>query len=193
MTTTFVELQTSLHIPFHKLTATRNEVTIVKNKAILNRKFLLTLALIALIAIIFWTLLKQSPDAFRKQLDIKGILMLSCAGLFVVANLYLGFKRLSRVISNYTIKINRDLYINGTVTAFLSTGEKANVVIQDVGAPGGLGGSYTVGIAVGKKLWGLCYELDEVDASKVAEFLSSHLNIKIERREAAFFPLLKLH
>lgn len=193
MTTNIADIQAHLQIPFHKLTGTNRKVTIVKNKAILNRKFLFAFALIVLIGFIFWTLLEESPDAFRKEIDIKGMLMLGCTSLLIAVTLYLSFKRLSRVISNYTIKINGDLYINGQVVAFLSNGEKAHVVIQNVGASGGVGGSYTVGMAVGKKFMGLCYELDKVDATKVAEFISSHLNLKIERREAAFFPLFRLH
>ena len=67
------------------------------------------------------------------------------------------------------------------------------IVIQNVGAAGKIGGSFSVGIAVGKRFHGLCFELDDADALKVGSFLSRNLNFPIENREAPGFPILSGH
>jgi hypothetical protein len=194
MTTPTSENQTILQVPFHKLEAANGEVRIWKNRAILNRYFGLACALIVLFAVLFWVLpTKPSLGTSNKPFDISKILFLFGISIFIAITIYLSGKRLIRVLSNYTLKWDNGLYINGKdVTLTLNTGAPT-VVIQDVAASGGVGGSYTVGIGIGKKLVGLCYELDEVDAAKIASFLSHHLGLRIERKEAAAFPLFKLH
>lgn len=188
-----LDSQTSFHIPFHHLVAANSEVTIVKNKAILNRKFLILIVFVAIISCIFGTLPESSPNAFKKSLDIEGILLLVAVGLFLITTLYLGIKRLSRGLSNFNNRIGDCLYINNKPVAYLNADQKVSVVIQAVAGHKGIGTSYTVGVASAKKFWGLCYELDNVDASKVANFLGQHLGLDVERKEAAAFPLFKLH
>jgi hypothetical protein len=193
METTVLDNETLLKIQFHKLTEIDGEVTIVKNKAILNRKFLILIFFIAIISYISWIVLKKSPDAFKKPLDVNGILLLSIACLLILTNLYLSIKRLARVLSDFNIEKSDCLYINGKRVANTNAGAKATIVIQAVSGWKGIGTSYTVGIAAGKKFWGLCYELDDVDTNKVANFLSHHLGVEVERKESALFPLFKLH
>jgi hypothetical protein len=193
MGTTALDKETLLQIQFHKLKVTNSEVTIVKNKAILNRKFLILLVFIAIISYISSTVLEKSPDAFKKPLDVYGILLVSIACFLIILNLYLSTKRLARVLSDFKIKTSDCLYINSKPVATLNAEEKATMVIQAVSGWKGIGTSYTVGVAAGKKFWGLCYELDDVDANKVANFLSRHLGLEVERKESALFPLFKLH
>jgi hypothetical protein len=193
MGTHTLDKETFLKIQFHKLTATYGEVTIVKNKAILNRKFFILIIFIAIISYISWTILEQSPGAFKKPLDVNGILLVSIACLLIIVNLYLSIKRLVRVLSGFNIKKSDCLYINSKPVANLNAGEKATIVIQAVSGWKGIGTSYTVGVAAGKKFLGLCYELDHVDATKVGNFLSHQLSLEVERKESALFPLFKLH
>lgn len=85
------------------------------------------------------------------------------------------------------------MFINGEALSGLENNEKITVVIQDVAAMGGVGGSFTVGISQGKKFFGLCYELQERHAKEVAGFIAENLGYEIESREAVFFPLFNLH
>jgi hypothetical protein len=188
-----LDSQTSLQILFHKLTAGNGGVTIRKNKAILNWKFFILIIFITIISYISWTVLEKSPDAFKKPLDVNGILLVSVACLLIIVNLYLSTKRLVRVLSDFSIKKSDSLYINSKPVVNLNADPKATIAIQGVSGWKGIGTTYTVGVAAGKKFWGLCYELDNVDASKVANFLSRHLSLEVERKESALFPLFKLH
>lgn len=192
MNTTLSNNRATLQIPFHKLEAVPDEVLIIKNKAILNRQFLFTLILISGISILFWTLLKKSPQAFQKPIDTKGALLLSGVALFIIVTLFLSTKRFKRLISNSRLTKQGALFLNGKKVSALTGGKKTHIVVQDVGASDA-GGSFTVGLSVGRKFWGLCYELSKEDATKVAKFLSSHLGLEMEYREAVFFPLFKLH
>lgn len=193
MTTLMSETQNSLQVRFHKLYVTDGEVTITKNKAILNKKFLLAFMLIILGVALFRSLPRRSPDSFPKPIELREIVFLSALGICTALTFYLSVKRLSRVVSNFKLKRQDSLFINGKTVALLPSGKTAAIVIQAVAGHKGIGTSHTVGVAVERKFWGLCYELDEIDAGKIADFLSSHLNLKIERREAAVFPLFKLH
>ena len=184
----------SLHFPFHRLQETVDGVTITKNKAILNRKFALVLLLIALVVGLFWSLPKQSPTGLPKAVNLTEILLLSGFALFIGITLYLSFRRLKRLVADFKLYRREDsVYLNDELLVLGRDSEQALVVIQDVAGWKGIGGSYTVGIAVGKKFWGLCYELDKTDAAKAAKFISSHLGLTLEQREAATFPLFKLH
>jgi hypothetical protein len=98
------------------------------------------------------------------------------------------------LISNFTLyNQNNKLYINNQVVAPSVKGDNAIIIIQDVTGSDGLGSSFTIGISVGRKFLGLCYDLEKVDAIKIANYLSFNLGLSIEKREAAAFPLFKLH
>jgi len=194
MSENFFNNKSFLQLPFHRLEASSDSVKITKNKAILNRKFLFVALLVALICFILWSLLKNSPDAFQKPLGLNGWLVITGIALFIGVTLYLSFKRFKLLISDFRLtKQGDNLYINNEPVPLTANGEKPTVVIQDVAGSDGVGGSYTVGISSGKKFWGLCYELDEVDATKAAKYLSDNLGLTIEEKEAAAFPLFKLH
>lgn len=193
MTTSTSHTQSSLQIPYHRLEAVNGEVFIIKNKAMLNRKFGFALLLVVLVAVLSSTLLKRSSNAFQKPMDTEAILLLSGAVLFIIVTLLFSTKRLIRVVSNVKLKKQDGLLLNGKRISSTVNRENPIVVVQNVGAAGGVGGSFTVGLSVGKKFWGLCYELDQADATKAAAFLSSHLGAEIEHREAVAFPLFKIH
>lgn len=193
MSENFLDNKPFLQLPFHRLETSSDGVKITKNKAILNRKFLFVVLLVALIYFILWTPLKKSSNAFQKPLGLNGWLAITGIALFIGVTMYLSFKRFKRLISDFRItKQGDDLYINNEPVPLPANGEKLMVVIQDVAGSDGVGGSYTVGIA-GKNFWGLCYELDKVDAVKAAKYLSDNLSLTIKEREAAAFPLFKLH
>lgn len=193
MTNASFENSSFLRVPFHTLKAKEKEITIIKNKAILNRKFFITIILLAIIYFISWSLLKKSPDAFKKPMDIKAIAMLSIASILIATHLFLSIKRLLRVIANFTLEKKESLYVNDVLITPTADDKRISVIIQNVSGQGGIGGSYTIGIGFGKKFRGLCYELDELDAKKVADFISTHLELPVENREAVAFPLFKLH
>jgi hypothetical protein len=194
MTTKKSDTSFLLRFPFHRLEATIDGVTITKNKAILNRKFALTFLLIALGVGIFWTLPKKSSNGFQKGIDLTEILVLIGFALFIGVTVFLSFRRLKKLVSNFRLaKQGGDLYLNNVVIARSNQSEQATIIIQDVGANGGVGGSKTVGVSVGKRFWGLCFELDDTDAAKAATFLSKHLGLPVNQREAAAFPLFNQH
>ncbi len=182
-----------LQVPFHRLEVIEDGISITKNMAMLNVRILVTLIGVILITFILWNLLKQSPNAFKKPISFIGLVTLLLAIIFIVITSFLKFKRFKRLISNFIIQKKNDLLINNC-PVLIAKNEKILVVIQNVGADGGVGGSFTVGILAGNKFLGLCYDLDEVFAKKVATFMSYYLEYDIEiREEASAFPLLRGH
>jgi hypothetical protein len=152
------------------------------------------LLLLALISFTLWTLLKKSPNAFQKLLGPNGVLIFTGFGTFIGVTLYLSLSRLKQLISDFKLtKDGNNYYFNNKPIAFSANGQQSVVVSQDVAGSDGVGGSYTVGISAGKRFWGLCYGLDKVDATRAAKYLSDNLSLAIEEREAASFPLSKLH
>lgn len=170
-----------------------NCVSIKKKRSLLlAKKLLFFLVLLLLGGLLFWSLLAKSPNAFNKTIDFGGWIFLGFVGVVLGIHLAFNIARFLRVISDFEVCKLPSLTINGN--PLNSTGnEDASIVVQDVGAVGGIGGSFTVGLAQGKTFFGLCYELRKEHAKEIAEFMAENLGYRIDYREAVFFPLFKLH
>lgn len=134
---------------------------------LLAKKFLFFLIIVLLGGLLFWSLLTKSPNAFKKAIDFGGWFFLGLIGIILSVHLVFSIIRFLRVISDFKVCKLPSLTINGN-PLYAAGNKEACIVVQDVGAVGGVGGSFTVGVAQGKKFFGLCYELKKEHAKEIA-------------------------
>jgi hypothetical protein len=184
---------TNKQVSYYSLRIGDDCVFITKRKRLLlAKRFLFFLGLLLIGGLVLWSLLAKSPNAFKKTIDFNGWLFLAFVATILSVHLIFSIIRFLRVVTDFEICKRPSLTVNGS-QLFDTCNKEVFIVIQNVGAVGSIGGSFTVGIARGRKFFGLCYELKKEHAREIAEFLAENLGYRIEYREAIFFPLFKLH
>jgi hypothetical protein len=176
-----------------KLEHINDTIIIIKRKVLLQRQLFFSALIIILFAAISWSVLKKSPDAFKKQLDTTDIIFVSCFALIILVYIYLSCRRFLRVVKNFQLEKRHTLLINKKVAFSDSISGPIYVVVQTVSGWKGVGKSFTVGLLKGHKFLGLCYGLGKMHAEDVAQFIAEAFKYEVVHRESAWFPLFKLH
>ncbi|MCW3075260.1 MAG: hypothetical protein JWP69_2329 [Flaviaesturariibacter sp.] len=183
-----------IEIPYHKIELDNDVIFIKKSKFLLRKKIVTILILLTIAGFTIWSLPSKSPDDSIKSRGAIDLILLTIVSAFIIASLYFGIKRLQRVLSNFTLLNSNGLFINNKRFTNDENSDNVRVVIQDVGASRGVGGSFTVGLSSGSNQFaGLCYELKKEHALEIADFIATNFSLVVEHREATFFPLFKLH